>query len=303
MLRYSIINNLPSFFNRPRFAIFLLIGITLWIYLPVKDHEFSGYDDELYVTKNVYVQEGLTYNNFIRAFTSSAGSIWLPITYLSHALDCELYGLNPAGHKITNVAFHLINALLLFWVLHLLTGTLWGSAFAAALFCWHPLNLESAAWIAERKNLISTMFGLLAIWAYAYYVKKPNIQRYMSFTVLFILSLMAKPMLVSLPFLLLLLDYWPLQRYKNYIITISKTTSSPTARKKQDSIEASRKKNLFFSPDKTWFLRDKIPLILIALGMSIIAIITQHSDSAMFSFSYLPLSIRIANALVSYLHH
>lgn len=176
--------------------------------------DFVAFDDPLYVTENSKTQDGLTYKGIAWAFTTFHASNWHPITWLSHMLDCDIYGLNPMGHHWTNLQLHIANTLLLFFILQQMTGALWKSAFVAALFALHPLHVESVAWIAERKDVLSTFFGMLTILAYIRYVKKRNIFRYFLVLILLSLGLMAKPMLVTLPFVLLLLDFWPLKRFK-----------------------------------------------------------------------------------------
>jgi len=194
-------------------CIFLMVA-TFCIYSQVQDHEFINFDDNVYVTESSLVQAGLTNENIIRVFTTTHFSGWAPITSISYMLDYQLYGLNPKGYLLTNLFFHIANSLLLFLVLFRMTGAIWQSAFVAAMFALHPLNVESVAWVAERKNVLSTFFLLLTIWAYIRYAEKPTIKRYGLVFLLFAFGLMSKSMLVTLPFVLLLLDYWPLERFK-----------------------------------------------------------------------------------------
>jgi hypothetical protein len=184
-----------------------LIATTLAVYWQVRNHEFANLDDDLYVTENRYVQAGLTHEGVIWAFTNiSHANLWLPLTWLSLMLDFELYGLRAGGYKITNVLFHLANTFLLFLILKRMTGKLWRSAFVVALFALHPLHVESVAWVTERKDVLSTLFWMLTMWAYLRYVERPGIKRYLVIMLTYTLGLMAKPMLVTLPFVLLLLD-------------------------------------------------------------------------------------------------
>ena len=192
----------------------ILITAVLLVYWQVGDHEFINYDDNVYITDNAQVQKGLTSKGIIWAFTTSHTGNWHPLTWISHMLDCELYGLNPRGHHLTNVLLHMANAILLFVVLRWMTGAIWRSGLVAALFALHPLHVESVAWAAERKDVLSTFFWLLTMVAYVHYVNRPGGKRYLLVLVTFFLGLMAKPMLVTLPFVLLLLDYWPLNRFK-----------------------------------------------------------------------------------------
>jgi len=193
-------------------CIFLIVA-TFCIYSQVQDHEFINYDDNIYVTVNLNVQAGLTSESVSWAFTTSHHANWAPITSISYMLDYQLYGLNPKGFLLTNLFFHIANSLLLFLVLFRMTGAIWQSAFVAAMFALHPLNVESVAWVAERKNVLSTFFLLLTIWAYIRYAEKPTTNRYSLVFLLFAFGLMSKTMVVTLPFVLLLFDYWPLERF------------------------------------------------------------------------------------------
>ena len=252
----------------------VLILCTLVIYWQVKDFNFAGYDDELYITENLHVQSGLTCESIKWAFTTFHAGNWQPVTWLSHMLDIELYGLNPMGHHWTNLQFHIANTLLLFFILFKMTGALWRSAFVAALFALHPLHVESVAWVAERKDVLSTFFGMLTISAYIIYVKKRNLFRYSLVFILLSLGLMAKPMLVTLPFVLLLLDFWPLERLKYY---------SPDQSSKIFSL-----------------IYEKIPLFIPVIISSVLTILAQKEAEALYTFEALPFKTRIANAFVSY---
>jgi tetratricopeptide (TPR) repeat protein len=194
-------------------ALAILTVITFW---SLKDCGFIPFDDDIYVYKNAYVQSGLNWNSIIQAFSSGLvekSGNWHPLTWLSYMLDYQIFGLNPQGYHLINLLFHVMNTILLFLVLRRMTKTLWPSAFVAALFAIHPLHVESVAWIAERKDVLSTFFWMLTMGAYSYYVEHPGFRRYFFVLLFFVLGLMAKPMLVTLPFVLLLLDYWPLQRF------------------------------------------------------------------------------------------
>ena len=194
-----------------------LIAVTIGVYIQVINFDFVGYDDELYVTKNIHVQKGVSLEGLKWAFTTIHAGNWHPLTWISHMIDCTLYGLNPAGHHWGNVEFHIANTVLLFLVLFMMTRALWKCAFVAALFALHPLHVESVAWVAERKDVLSTMMFLLTLAAYYRYVNISSYKTYLPVIICLSLGLMAKPMLVTLPFVLLLLDIWPLRRfqYKN----------------------------------------------------------------------------------------
>lgn len=190
----------------------LLFAIVLFVYQPVKNLQFINYDDNSYVTKNPFVLSGLTWNNLLWAVTSMEVANWHPLAWLSHMLDCTLFGANPGAHHFMNLLLHAVNVVLLFLLLQRGTGALGRSFFVAALFALHPLNVESVAWVAERKNILCTTFWLLTIGAYGWYVFKPSWKRYAAMLGLFGLAIMSKPMVVTLPCVLLLLDYWPLRR-------------------------------------------------------------------------------------------
>src|SRR5438067_13150664 len=178
-------------------------------------HDFVNFDDHGYGYENPLVIRGLSTEGIIGVFTHTHARNWHPLTTLSHMLDCQLYGLKAGGHHFTNVILHTISVLLLFLVLEQMTGALWQSAFVAALFAIHPLHVESVAWIAERKDVLSAVFFMLTLGAYVHFVRRPGIIRYLILSGCFALGLMAKPMLVTIPFVLLLLDYWPLRRIKD----------------------------------------------------------------------------------------
>ena len=190
----------------------LLVLATLALYNPVTHAPFLNLDDDLYVTENPDVRAGLTWHSVAWAFRTTNNTNWHPITWLSHELDCQVFGLNPAGPHMVNVLLHAASAMLLFLMLANVTGMLWRSLMVAALFALHPINVESVAWIAERKNVLSMLFFLLALAAYGWYARRPEVRRYLLVTVLYALGLMTKPQVITFPFALLLLDYWPLQR-------------------------------------------------------------------------------------------
>jgi protein O-mannosyl-transferase len=189
-----------------------LIIVTLGVYWPVHRYDFISYDDPQYVTENSDIQDGITLDGLIWAFSTRYYSLWNPLVWLSFMFDFQLFGFNAGGYHFTNLFIHIINAILLFYLFRNLTGSIWRSAFVAALFAIHPINVESVAWISERKNVLSTFFWILTILFYVWYVKKPNWKRYLPVLISFAMGLMSKVMLVTLPFVLLLIDYWPLNR-------------------------------------------------------------------------------------------
>src|SRR5271170_8144632 len=196
-------------------ALCLLLAVIIFaVYFPALRHPFVIYDDVDYVSQNRQVQQGLTLETLRWALTSMEFSNWHPLTWMSHALDCELFGLDAGGHHFTSLLLHAMDAVILFLLLSRMTGKMGRSLMVALLFGLHPLNVESVAWVAERKTVLSMLFLLLALWAYLWYVRKPDIGRHWFVDVLFALALAAKPMAVTFPFILLLMDYWPLQRIK-----------------------------------------------------------------------------------------
>jgi len=237
-------------------------------------HQFINLDDGAYVYKNPQVSRGLTSEGIIWAFTQSHAANWHPLTWLSHMLDCQLYGLSPGGHHLTNVLLHAANAILLFLVLRQMTGSLWRSAFVAALFAIHPLRVESVAWVSERKDLLSGLFFLLSIWAYVRYTRNRSRARFGALLVFFTLGLLCKPMLVTLPAVLLLLDYWPLNRMPS-------ATDSPEKK---------------FQTLRTLVL-EKLPLVGLAVASCAATIVAQQS--AMQPLTSISLPLRAGNALIA----
>ncbi len=255
-------------------AALLLIASTLLLYAPVKDYLFINWDDNTYVTENNWVNRGLTWESVGWTMTTMEEANWHPLTWLSHMLDVQLFGLNPTGHHLTNLLLHIANVLLLFGVLQQMTGAVWRSALVAALFALHPLNVESVAWVAERKNVLSTLFWLLTMVAYVGYVRKPGWQRYLGVLGIFVLGLMAKSMLVTLPCVLLLLDYWPLKRLGTDWKKIQKQLPR--------------------------LVMEKLPLFIPVAVASALAIEAQSQAGAISTWEWLPMGTRVANAVAAY---
>jgi len=262
----------------------LLIAIVAALYWPVAGYDFIALDDNLYLLENQQVRQGLTGKTLIWAMTTFDAANWHPLTWLSLIVDYELFGLHAAGYHMVNLVLHIINTLLLFLLLNRMTREVWKSAAIAALFAVHPLNTESVVWIAERKNLLSTLFWILTIMAYVRYAEKPGWKRYAPVLVWFILGLIAKPMLVTLPFVLLLLDYWPLHRLSRYKGMRSETVPAPAERPR-----------LPFP-----LLLEKVPLLLLSLLSAWITLEAARTGGAVKAISVFPLSGRIENAIVSY---
>lgn len=256
-----------------------LAVVTYAVYWQVLDHDFVNFDDPHYVYENPVVKKGLTIEGIGWAFSSFHRSNWHPLTWISHMADVQLFGLNAGKHLFVNLFFHTVNSIVLFLLLFRMTGGLWQSAFVAALFALHPLHVESAAWVSERKDVLSTFFWLATMWAYAVYAERPNIVRYTAVVVLFILGLMAKPMLVTLPFVLLLMDFWPLQRLNAFLPEkkAAKSVKSPLA-----------------------LVIEKAPLFVLVIVSCVVTYMAQNYGGAVRSFDQMSLGIRVSNALVSY---
>jgi Flp pilus assembly protein TadD len=260
----------------------LLILITLTVYWNVQNHDFVNVDDDLYITDNQEVREGLTKEGLIWAFSINEIDYWRPLTWLSHMLDCQLYGLNPQGHHFNNLLLHATNVILLFMTLRYMTGALWRSAAAAAMFALHPLNVESVAWVAERKSVLSTFFWILTLWSYAHYSQKPSLKRYLPVFLFLGLGLMAKPMLVSLPFVLLLLDYWPLARIRLWCLNNESTHSNHRP-----------------APPSRLIL-EKIPLFVLSGVLTYVSFLSSQGQGMITTVETLPIGLRVQNALLSY---
>ena len=255
-----------------------LVAASFFVYLQVINYDFVYFDDELYVIDNPNVNAGLSPESILWAFSASYAGNWHPLTWLSHMLDVELYGLSPMGHHLTNLQIHIVNTVLLFILLNWMTGAAWSSSFVAALFALHPLHVESVAWIAERKDVLCAFFWILSILAYVRYTRNQSKMNYLLVVVLFAFGLMSKPMIVTLPFTLLLLDFWPLSRFK------------PKAYKTQTSA----------CQIPIALIWEKIPLFALSAVSGIITFSIQQYGGAVVSLESIPLMMRISNALVSY---
>ena len=277
-----IVNKTNNFDVRPEVWICLFLVLsTLLIYFQVGTFEFDNYDTGKYVYDNRHVKAGLTAKSIKWAFTTVYFSNWHPLTWLSHMLDVQLYGLHPGRHHLTNVLFHIANTILLFVILRRMTGKLWQSAFVAALFALHPLHVESVAWVAERKDVLSTLFGLMVLWSYTRYVQNPSVDKYVPVLLFFILGLMTKPMMVTLPFVLLLLDYWPLRRLH---VDTAKQIEQPATQ----------------GPVKWSLFVEKLPLVIVSAASCVVTLYAQRAGDSIVSMNVYPIHIRIANALNSY---
>jgi len=269
----------------------LLVLLTLLVYLPVWQHGFVAFDDQDYVVHNRMVKAGLTGPGVAWAFTTFHASNWHPLTWLSHMLDSELFGPHAGAHHLTSVLLHAVNSLLLYLLWLRLTGRLWPAAFVAALFAWHPLHVESVAWVAERKDVLSTCFGLLALLAYVDRVNHPRRKAALWYSLAllcFALSLLAKPMLVTLPFLLLLLDYWPLGRFGH-------RTGAEHGSKQSPHLPVDARKR----PALGRLIIEKWPFFLVAAGACVMTLLAQRAE-AIVSMQEFPLGHRVGNAVIAY---
>jgi Flp pilus assembly protein TadD len=269
-----------------------LVVATLAAYWQVGRNGFVDYDDREYVTQNRMVQAGLTLEGTAWAFTTGHAANWHPLTWLSHMADCELFGLNPGAHHRVSLLIHAANALLLLSLFLKMTGELWPSAFVAGVFALHPLHVESVAWIAERKDVLSTLLGLLTLLAYLRYVERPVFRRYLPALLLFLLALLAKPMLVTLPFVLLLLDFWPLRR-----LQAPSSGAGPKHPTRKKPIVAGRRKSA------SGLLWEKVPFLVLSAAASVATILVQRAGGAIMPVQRLPLVARFENALLSYVRY
>jgi tetratricopeptide (TPR) repeat protein len=273
--------SLPPTRKQKFFLGFLLAIAIIAVYYPVHWQPFANYDDADYVTDNFHVKAGLQWTTVKWALTTHDAANWHPVTWLSHALDAQIFGMEPAGPHDVNVLFHIVNAMLLFWVLLRATGSVGRSWMVAALFALHPINVESVAWISERKNLLSMFFFLLALGAYRWYASKPRLDRYLIVAALVALGLMSKPQVITAPFVLLLWDYWPLQRLG--------------FRLKQTGADHTTGAMSLRSP--AFLILEKIPLLALCLVSATFTLQAQSTGGATSSYGHM---LRMTNAIVSY---
>jgi len=287
----NIMNNSPTQCDpdkhlawSPWLAALALIIVTSAVYAPLRHHDFVNFDDDGYVYLNKHVQSGLTMESIKWAFTlikSDEFSYWHPLTWLSHMMDCQLFGLDAGKHHIVNLVIHIINVLLLYLVLHQMTGAVWKSAFVAALFALHPMNVDTVAWISERKNVLSTMCWLLTMLAYVHYARHPSWYRYLLVFTGMATGLLTKPMLVTLPCVLLLIDFWPLGR----LPLAGKQTPLPAP---------------FYSSSFARLITEKIPLLLLSVASILASVLSLKGYDRIVSSHVTPFSLRLGNAIISY---
>ncbi len=265
----------------------LLFLCTLALYIPVTHNGFTNFDDDTYIVGNPHVRVGLTWGAVKWSFTTFDEGNWGPLTWLSHALDCEWFGLHAGGHHFVSAWLHAMSAAILFWLLWSATGSTWRSLVVAALFAVHPVNVESVAWAAERKNVLSMFFFLLALLAYGWYARQPKLSRYSLVFLLYLFSLMSKPQTITFPFLLLLWDYWPLRRY-------AAERAAPDAAPEGGG-----------TPRFTilWLVLEKTPLFLLSAASAVVTVIAERSAHALRTSSDFSLANRIETALISYVRY
>jgi protein O-mannosyl-transferase len=274
-------------YSWPIIGISLVLGCLTWlVFAQTLRHGFVNYDDGAYVYRNPDVARGLTPQGIVWAFTHVIAANWHPLTVISHMLDCALYGASPAGHHLTNVILHTVAVILLFLVLNQATGAFWRSAFVSGVFAIHPLHVESVAWVAERKDVLSGVFFMLTTLVYIAYARKQTLGRYLTMSILFALGLMSKPMLVTLPFVLLLLDYWPLNRRAD--------SAKPTSRRTEVRDSTSKTRSTIAKS-----ILEKIPILILSAAISVAALVTQR-DQSVAKLDVLPLPARIGNAFVAF---
>ena len=295
------------------FVYIALAVVTLAIFWQVNQYGFVNFDDDVYVTTNSHVQSGITLGEFCWAFSTTYADFWHPLTWLSLMFDYQLHGLNAGGYHLTNVILHIMSVLLLFWLFNRMTGAIWRSAFIAALFAFHPLHVESVAWIAERKDVLSAFFWMLSLCLYVYYTEKPAIGRYLPVLLCFACGLMSKSMLVTLPIAMILLDYWPLGRLQlpkvgTNLMTDVMPISTKQGKKKKKSKEGILKEKISqpvarkLSETKIagiiplWQLQEKTPFFILSAIFSIITLYAQYKPSV----KHFSLASRTANAPVSF---
>ena len=259
-------------------VVLILIILILCVYWPVQNYDFINFDDPTYITENSHVQTGFSVDGLRWAFSTNYFGLWNPMVWLSFMLDFHLFRFNAGGYHWTNVIIHIFNAILLFLLFRHLTGTIWRSAFVAALFAVHPINVESVAWISERKNVLSTFFWMTTMLCYVWYAKRPGWKRYVPVLISFAMGLMSKPMLVTLPFVLLLIDYWPLNRTA---IAIEETTGHPLNLKKEKI---------------SFLIMEKIPLFILSAIVIFLTIGAPRTDQTI----YTTFAWRMGNVVFSY---
>jgi hypothetical protein len=303
--------------DRQKRIVYLVLAIvTFAVFWQVTQYDFIGLDDQVYVTENSYIKSGITTDGFCWAFSTRYFHLWHPLIWLSFMFDYQLYGLNAGGYHLTNLILHIMSTLLLFWLFNRMTGAIWRSAFVAALFAIHPLHVESVAWIAERKDVLSTFFWMLTLCLYVYYTEKPVLRRYLPVLLCFACALMSKPMVITLPVVMILLDYWPLNRLRSQKIRTNFTevalVSTWQERPETKSKEGASKENIFPSNHQKiseakvagimplWQLWEKTPFFILSTVLAAVILYAPYKSVIEQSSKLFSLSSRLANAPVAF---
>jgi tetratricopeptide (TPR) repeat protein len=261
----------------------------------IAGNDFINFDDYEYITENNHIKSGINAESIKWAFTSSVAGNWHPLTMLSHMLDWSFFGANPAGHHLVSLLLHIGAAVFLFLFLNKTTNAIWPSAFAAALFALHPLRVESVAWAAERKDVLSMFFAMACLYSYAFYTKNYKRSRYYLCLILFVLALLSKSILVTLPFVLMLLDYWPLKRWQKALVPLDVTLTNGN---KSEDNKFNKRKSAIFS-----LIWEKVPFILLAVAVSVVNLWVHNKSDLVISMERLPLNVRVINAIISYVSY
>ena len=308
-----MLNKLNIGSNKQILIVYVLLMVaTLAVFWQVNQFDFINLDDPVYVTENKSIQSGITSNGVKWAFSTTYAQFWHPLTWLSLMFDYQLHGLNAGGYHLTNLILHLLSTLLLFWLFNRMTGAIWRSAFVAALFALHPLHVESVAWISERKDVLSAFFWMLALCLYVYYTEKPVTKRYLLVLLCFACGLMSKSMIVTLPLVLILLDYWPLGRLQRQKIGTNMKEKVPVStnsgQKKTKTKKGALKEKTYLPTNQKlseakiagiiplWQIMEKIPFFILSAIFTILTLYAQYKPS----FKGFSLSSRMANAPVSF---
>ncbi|MGD0277968.1 MAG: tetratricopeptide repeat protein [Smithella sp.] len=301
--------------QRQKLIVYIILAVvTLAVYWQVNQYGYVNFDDHVYVLENIHIQSGITFDGFRWAFSTKFFGLWNPLVWLSFMFDYQLHGLNAGGYHLTNLILHILSALLLFWLFNRMTGAVWRSAFVAAFFALHPLHVESVAWISERKDVLSAFFWMLTLCLYVYYTEKPVIKRYLPVLFSFVLALLSKPMVVTLPFVMILLDYWPLNRLQSREIAAKEPENISVAankgKKKNKENKVALKKNISSADSRKlpetgiagiiplWQLWEKIPFLILSTILVIITLYIPEDQKT--SLKALSLSSRLANAPVAF---
>ena len=314
-----MLNKINISSDRQKLIVYIVLTVvTLAVFWQVNQYDFINFDDQVYVTENTHIQSGITLDGFRWAFSTKYLGLWNPLVWLSLMFDYQLHGLNAGGYHLTNLILHIMSALLLFWLFNRMTGAIWKSAFVAALFALHPLHVESVAWIAERKDVLSAFFWMLTLCLYVYYTEKPVIRRYLLVLFCFACALMSKPMVITLPIVMILLDYWPLDRLQSrkIVTNMPEVMSVPTnkGKKKNKFKKEALKKNI--SPPHVqklsepriagiiplWQLWEKIPFFILSIVIVIITFYTSNTPDILDNpgSKLIPFISRLANAPVAF---